>query len=165
MTTPSARNVLFLCTHNSARSIMAEVILNAVGKGRFRGYSAGSMPGSAPNPFALRTLERLGFSTEGLYSKSWDVFAEPGAPTMDFVLTVCDTAAGEVCPVWPGRPISAHWGVADPSDFQGSDEAKLREFARAASILKRRIELLSSLPLDTLDRLVLQQRLKDIGRQ
>ena len=158
-------NVLFLCTHNSARSIMAEVIINYVGRGRFRGFSAGSQPATEPNPFALATLERLHFPTDGLYSKNWDEFAKPDAPVMDFVLTVCDNAAGEVCPVWPGQPITAHWGVEDPSQFQGTDEEKNREFGRVAHILRRRIELFTSLPLEKLDRLKLQQQLKDIGKQ
>ena len=139
-------NVLFLCTHNSARSIMAAVIMNYLSRGKFKGYSGGSHPASAPNPFALETLRRLHFPTEGLYSKNWEEFAKADAPVMDFVVTVCDNAAGEVCPVWPGQPISAHWGVEDPSLFQGTDEAKRREFAKVASILRRRIELLVSLP-------------------
>ena len=158
-------NVLFLCTHNSARSIMAEVIINYVGRGRFKGFSAGSQPATGPNPFALATLQRLHFPTDGLYSKNWDGFATPNAPVMDFVLTVCDNAAGEVCPFWPGQPITAHWGVEDPSLFQGTDEQKSREFARVAHILRWRIELFTSLPLEKLDRLKLQQQLKDIGRQ
>jgi len=158
-------NVLFLCVHNSARSIMAEVIINYVGRGKFKGYSAGSHPATAPNPFALETLRRLHFPTDGLYSKDWDEFAKPGAPEMDFVLTVCDNATGEVCPVWPGQPITAHWGVEDPSLFHGTDEAKRREFARVANILKRRIELFTSLPLEKLDRLKLEKTVKDIGKQ
>jgi arsenate reductase (thioredoxin) len=158
-------NVLFLCTHNSARSIMAEVIINYVGKGKFKGFSAGSHPGTAPSPFALDTLRRMRFPTDGLYSKDWDEFAKPGAPVMDFVLTVCDQAAGEVCPVWPGQPITAHWGVEDPSLFKGSDEEKNREFGRVANILKRRIELFTSLPLEKLDRLKLERTVKEIGKQ
>jgi len=158
-------NVLFLCTHNSARSIMAEAIINYVGKGTFMGFSAGSHPGTAPNPFALDTLRRLHFQTDGLYSKSWDEFARPGAPAMDFVLTVCDQAAGEICPVWPGQPITAHWGVEDPSLFEGTEEAKRREFARIATLLKRRIELFTSLPLDTLDRLKIEDSVRAIGKQ
>jgi arsenate reductase len=158
-------NVLFLCTHNSARSIMAEVIINYIGKGKFKGFSAGSRPGTAPNPFALDTLRRLHFPTDGLYSKNWEEFAKPEAPVMDFVLTVCDNAAGEVCPVWPGQPITAHWGVEDPSLFEGADEAKNREFGRVANILKRRIELFTSLPLEKLDRLKLEKTVKDIGKQ
>jgi len=157
-------NVLFLCTHNSTRSIMAESIINYVGKGRFKGFSAGSHPGSAPNPFALQTLQRLHLPTDGLYSKDWSEFAKSGAPFMDFVLTVCDNAAGEVCPVWPGQPISAHWGVEDPSVFNGTDEQKLREFGRVANLLKRRIELFTSLPLEKLDRLKLEQSVRAIGK-
>jgi arsenate reductase len=158
-------HVLFLCTHNSARSIMAEVIINYVGRGKFKGYSAGSHPATAPNPFALETLSRLHLPIDGLYSKNWEEFAKSDAPVMDFVLTVCDNAAGEVCPVWPGQPITAHWGVEDPSLFQGTDEAKRHEFARVANILKRRIELFTSLPLDKLDRLKLEKTVKDIGKQ
>lgn len=158
-------NVLFLCTSNSARSIMAEVIINYVGKGKFKGFSAGSQPGTAPNPFALETLRRQHFPTDGLYSKDWDEFAKPGAPAMDFVLTVCDKAAGEACPIWPGQPITAHWGVEDPALFEGADEAKMREFGRVANILKRRIELFTSLPLEKLDRLKLEKTVRDIGKQ
>jgi arsenate reductase len=158
-------NVLFLCTHNSARSIMAEAIINYVGKGKFKGYSAGSHHGAAPNLFALDTLQRLHFQTDGLYSKSWDEFAKPGAPVMDFVFTVCDQAAGEVCPVWPGQPISAHWGVEDPSLLQGTAEEKHREFGRVANLLRRRIELFTSLPLETLDRLKIEKSVRAIGKQ
>jgi arsenate reductase len=158
-------NVLFLCTHNSARSIMAEVIINYVGRGRFKGFSAGSHPATQPNPFALATLQRMHFPTEGLYSKNWEEFAKQDAPVMDFVLTACDNAAGEICPVWPGQPITAHWGVEDPSQFQGTDEQKAHEFARVANLLKRRIELFTSLPLEKLDRLMLQTRVRDIGKQ
>lgn len=158
-------NVLFLCTSNSARSIMAEVIINYVGRGKFKGFSAGSHPGAGPNPFALEILRRQHFPTEGLYSKDWDEFAKPGAPVMDFVLTVCDKAAGEVCPVWPGQPISAHWGVEDPAAFEGTDEEKRREFGRVANILRRRIELFTSLPLEKLDRLKLEKTVRDIGKQ
>jgi len=158
-------NVLFLCTHNSARSIMAEAIINYVGGGKFKGYSAGSHPATAPNPFALETLRRLHFPIDGLYSKNWDEFEKPDAPVMDFVFTVCANAAGEVCPVWPGRPISAHWGIEDPSLFHGTDEAKRRKFARAAGVLKRRIELFTSLPLEKLDRLKLEKTVKSIGKQ
>jgi arsenate reductase (thioredoxin) len=158
-------NVLFLCTHNSARSIMAEAIINHVGQGKFKGFSAGSHPGTAPNPSALETLRRLHFRTDGLYSKDWRQFAKPGAPVMDFVLTVCDQAAGEVCPVWPGRPIAAHWGIEDPSLFEGTDAAKHREFGRVANLLKRRIELFTSLPLEKLDRLKIENSVRAIGKQ
>jgi len=157
-------NVLFLCTHNSARSIMAEAILNSMGKGRIRAFSAGSAPGSAPNPFALETLTQLRLPTQNLSSKAWDVFAADGAPVMDVVITVCDNAAGEVCPIWPGKPITAHWGVEDPSRFQGSDDDKRRKFAQVAGVLKRRIELLANLPLATLERLALERKVRDIGR-
>ena len=158
-------NVLFLCTSNSARSIMAEVIINYVGKGKFKGFSAGSHPGMGPNPHALEILRRQHFPTDGLYSKDWDEFAKPGAPEMNFVLTVCDKAAGEVCPIWPGQPISAHWGVEDPAAFEGTDEEKIREFGRVAGILRRRIELFTSLPLEKLDRLKLEKTVRDIGKQ
>ena len=157
-------NVLFLCTHNSARSIMAEVLLNDTGRGRFRAFSAGSAPGAAPNPFAIETLARMRLSTDGLRSKSWDEFAADGAPVMHLVITVCDNAAGEVCPVWPGRPITAHWGVEDPSLFQGGDEEKLRKFSQVAAFLKRRIELLANLPLAALERLAAEKKVREIGR-
>jgi len=158
-------NVLFLCTHNSARSIMAETIINYVGRGKFKGFSAGSHPGPAPHPLAVETLQKQHFPTNGLYTKDWNEFAKPGAPEMDFVLTVCDQAAGEVCPVWPGQPITAHWGVEDPSMFQGTEEAKRHEFGRVANILKRRIELFTSLPIEKLDRLKLEKTVKDIGKK
>jgi arsenate reductase len=158
-------NVLFLCTHNSSRSIMAEGLLDSVGNGRYKGHSAGSMPATAPHPLALRTLARLGLPTAGLYSKNWGEFAAPGAPAMDFVFTVCDNAANEVCPVWPGQPVTAHWGVPDPSRFQGTEDERLREFARVAQLLKHRIDLFVSLPLDKLDRLTLQGRIRAIGGQ
>jgi arsenate reductase len=157
-------NVLFLCTHNSARSILAEEIVNHFGGGRFHGYSAGSHPCGTPNPQALATLAKLQVPTAGLRSKSWDEFAQPGAPRLDFVFTVCDAAANEVCPVWPGQPITAHWGVEDPSRFEGSDEDKAKAFFRVAMILKRRIELFTSLPLDQLDRLGLEHNLHEIGK-
>jgi arsenate reductase (thioredoxin) len=165
MSSDKTFNVLFLCTHNSARSIMAEVIINYIGRGKFNGFSAGSRPATAPNPYALATLRRLHLPIDGLHSKGWDEFAKTDAPVMDFVLTVCDNAAGEVCPVWPGQPMSAHWGVEDPSSFQGTDEEKMHEFARVANILKRRIELFTSLPLEKLDRLKLHQQLKEIGKR
>jgi arsenate reductase (thioredoxin) len=158
-------NVLFLCTHNSARSIIGEVIIDYLGKGKFKGYSAGSMPATAPNPSALQTLANLKFPTEGLRSKNWDEFAKPGAPVMDFVITVCDNAANEVCPVWPGQPVTAHWGVEDPSQATGTDEQKLREFSRVAHILRRRIEFFLSLPLAKLDALMIQKQVRDIGKQ
>ena len=160
-------NVLFLCTHNSARSILAEALLNHLSKGRFKGYSAGSSPreNQKPNPLALETLSKLGVSIEGLHSKSWDEFGAPDAPKMDLVITVCDNAAGEVCPIWPGHPISAHWGIPDPAEVKGDDEAAKKAFADAFMVLSRRIALMVSLPLEKLDRLALQKELVDIGWQ
>ena len=157
-------NVLFLCTGNSARSILAEAQLNALGKGRFKGYSAGSHPTGAVNPFAIEFLDKAGLSSEGYRSKSWDEFAAPGAPVMDYVLTVCDQAAGEQCPFWPGQPMSAHWGVADPAAEEGSDEDKRRAFKNAAATLRKRIELFTSLPTATLDRMSLKAKLDEIGK-
>jgi arsenate reductase (thioredoxin) len=157
-------NVLFLCTGNSARSILAEAFLNAEGKGRFRAFSAGSFPKGAVNPFALALLGQLGYPTDGLRSKSWDEFAAAGAPQMDFVFTVCDQAAGEVCPVWPGRPVSAHWGIPDPAAVQGSNAEKMQVFREALRMLGNRIRVFIELPLDKLDRIKLKTRLDDIGR-
>lgn len=157
-------NVLFLCTGNSARSILAESILNAVDPARFRAHSAGSHPAGRVNPFALELLAKTGYPTDGLRSKNWEEFAAPGAPPLDFIVTVCDNAAGEVCPVWPGRPVSAHWGVADPAAVEGTDEDKRRAFLEAFAILKRRIELFASLPLARLDKLSLQARMREIGK-
>ncbi len=158
------KNVLFLCAGNSARSILAEAIINAQGRDRFRGFSAGSHPVGRVNPFALALLERQGMSTKSLRSKSWNEFAVPGAPHLDFVFTVCDNAAGEVCPIWPGQPISAHWGVEDPAAIEGSDEDKQKAFFHAFNFLQRRISLFVNLPLTTLDRVGLQKKLADIGR-
>ena len=157
-------NVLFLCTGNSARSIMAEVMLNQLGGGRFKAYSAGSHPNGAVNPYAIEMLKGVGLDPGGLRSKSWDEFAQPGAPSMDFILTVCDNAAGEVCPVWPGKPISAHWGVADPAAVEGDEGRKRAAFREAALILRRRVELLTALPDSKLDRLTTQARLREIGK-
>lgn len=157
-------NVLFLCTGNSARSIMAEAYLNAAGKGRFVAYSAGSHPGGKVNPYALELLRDKGVDTAGLRSKSWDEFAQPGAPALDFVITVCDNAAGEVCPIWPGGPAKAHWGVEDPAAVQGTDEDKRKAFLRAFSELSTRINLFASLPIGKLDRLSLKKKLEEIGR-
>jgi protein-tyrosine-phosphatase len=157
-------NVLFLCTGNSARSILAEAYLNAAAHGRFKAFSAGSHPGGKVNPFALELLRRNRIDTEGLRSKSWDEFARPGAPALDFVFTVCDNAAGEVCPIWPGQPMSAHWGVNDPAAVEGTDEEKRRAFFRAYAELSARINLFASLPLGKLDRLVLKKKLDEIGR-
>jgi arsenate reductase len=156
-------DVLFVCTHNSARSIMAEGLMNSLGKEHFKAWSAGSQPGGAVNPFALKTLARLHLPTDGYRSKDWNEFTLPGAPRFDFVFTVCDQAAGEACPVWPGQPMTAHWGVPDPATFQGSDEQKTKVFWDTAVILKRRIELLLSLPLASLDRLSLQREVNAIG--
>ncbi len=155
--------VLFICTHNSARSIMAEGILNNMGRGNFQAFSAGSHPGTVVNPFALKTLAALGIPTDGYRSKNWDEFAQPGAPVLDFVFTVCDKAAGEVCPVWPGQPVTAHWGVPDPAEFEGSDEQKAKVFWDTAVILKRRIELMLALPIASLDQMTIQRQMTDIG--
>jgi protein-tyrosine-phosphatase len=159
-------NVLFLCTGNSARSILAEALLNhlPVGRGRFRAFSAGSHPGGRVNPSALDLLREQRLPVEGLRSKSWDEFAEPGAPEMDFVFTVCDQAAAEPCPFWPGQPVTAHWGVPDPAAVGGTDEEKRRAFRDAFLVLRRRIELFTSLPFDKLSVLALRERLTEIGR-
>jgi len=160
-------NVLFLCTHNSARSIMGEALLNnlAVSRGRFRAFSAGSRPASSPNPFALDQIRRAGLPVEGLRSKNWDEFAAPGSPKLDFVFTVCDNAAKEVCPVWPGQPMTAHWGLADPSLVEGTEEQKRRAFSETFRFLANRINIFVSLPIDKLDKLSLQNRLDEIGRR
>jgi protein-tyrosine-phosphatase len=157
-------NVLFLCTGNSARSILAEALVNYWGRGRFQGYSAGSHPKGEVNPIALELLERMRLSTVGLRSKSWDEFAAPGAPPLDFVFTVCDNAAGEVCPYWPGQPMSAHWGVPDPAEVQGDDKTKWMAFRAAFQALENRIKIFTSLPLASIDRIRLQERLDAIGR-
>lgn len=157
-------NVLFLCTGNSARSIMAESILRSVGGRRFNAYSAGSRPTGRVNPFALELLQKNRMPTEGLRSKSWDEFAQPGSSVLDFVFTVCDNAAGEVCPLWPGQPMTAHWGIADPAAVEGTDEAKRKAFSDASRTLLNRIRVFTSLPLDKLDRLSLQSRLDELGR-
>ena len=157
-------NVLFLCTGNSARSILAEAYLNARAEGRFRAHSAGSHPNGKVNPFALDLLAKHRIDTSGLRSKSWDEFAAPGAPRLDFVFTVCDNAAGETCPLWPGQPITAHWGVADPAALQGSDEDKRKAFLKAFTELSTRINLMLALPMDKLDRQALTGKLKDIGK-
>ena len=156
-------NVLFLCTGNSARSILAEAYLNHAGKGKFRAYSAGSKPGGKVNPFAIELLAKNSMAVDDLRSKSWDEFAAPGAPQMDIVITVCDSAASEPCPYWPGQPATAHWGVPDPAAVEGSDEDKRRAFLKAYATLSNRINLLLSLPAATLDRLALQRHLKEIG--
>jgi len=158
-------NVLFLCTGNSARSILAEAILNRKGKGVFTAYSAGSHPSGKVRPEALQQIESAGLSMAGLRSKSWDEFAEPGAPKMDFVFTVCDNAAREVCPFWPGQPMTAHWGVPDPAAIKGSPDEIERAYRDAFSILDRRVGLFLSLPLSTLEQLAIQRELDEIGRQ
>ena len=159
-------NVLFLCTHNSARSILAEALLNHMGQGKFKAYSAGSSPreNQTPNPLALATLENAGVSTEGLSSKSWDQFALPDAPHMDLVITVCDNAAGEVCPYWPGQPATAHWGYADPSEAAGSDEVKREAFRQTLYQIKRRLELFTSLPTTSLSKMALQTSARDLAK-
>lgn len=158
--------VLFVCTGNSARSVIAEGLLNALGARRgFRGYSAGSHPKGSVHPLALETLARHGIATDGFRSKSWDEFGAPGAPALDFVITVCDQAAGEACPYWPGQPMTAHWGLPDPAAVQGSDETKQKAFRDTFIAMKRRIELMLALPLSELDRLALHQRVKAIGSQ
>jgi protein-tyrosine-phosphatase len=163
---PEVFNVLFLCTGNSARSILAEVAINhpTIGGGKFRGFSAGSHPKGAVHPLTLETLLQNHLPTDGLRSKSWNEFARPGAPRMDFVFTVCDQAAAEVCPVWPGQPMTAHWGVPDPAAAHGTETEQLRAFREAFLILRRRIELFACLPLEKLRGLALQERLNEIGR-
>jgi protein-tyrosine-phosphatase len=157
-------NVLFLCTGNSARSILAEAYLNARAEGRFRAYSAGSHPSGKVNPFALELLAKHGVETKGLRSKSWDEFAAPAAPQLHLVFTVCDNAAGEACPLWPGQPITAHWGVADPAAVQGSDADKRKAFLKAFTELSTRINLMLVLPMEKLDRQALAGKLRDIGK-
>lgn len=157
-------NVLFLCTGNSARSIMAESLIQFWGKGQFRGFSAGSHPNGTVNPLALELLERLNMPANGMRSKSWDEFATPGAPKMDFVFTVCDNAAAETCPTWPGQPMTAHWGVPDPVAGEGDDVRRMQAFRQAFRELENRIKIFTSLPLGEIDRLRLQEHLDDIGK-
>jgi len=157
-------NVLFLCTGNSARSILAESLLNNLGKGRFHAFSAGSHPAGQVNPFALELLEKNDFPTGDLRSKPWDEFARPDAPQLDFVITVCDKAAGEICPVWPGQPMTAHWGIPDPAAVDGSDDQKRHAFVDAMNQMQRRICMFVSLPFTTLDSMKLQQAVRDIGK-
>ena len=159
-------NVLFLCTHNSARSILAEALLNRIGKGRFKAWSAGSSPreNQKPNPMSLQVLETAGIPTAGLYSKSWDEFGEPDAPHMDLVITVCDNAAGEVCPYWPGQPATAHWGYPDPSEVVGTDAEKLEAFRHTLHNMKRRMELLTSLPEASVSRLMLETSARGLSK-
>lgn len=156
--------VLVLCTGNSARSILGEVLFNTLGKGKFVAHSAGSRPVGRVNPFALELLQQQGQSIENLRSKSWDEFAAPGAPEIDFIFTVCDNAAGEACPIWPGKPATAHWGIPDPAGVEGGDEARRAAFKTAYNQLARRIRLFMNLPLESLDRLTLKNKLAEIGR-
>ncbi|MDX5445530.1 MAG: arsenate reductase ArsC [Zoogloeaceae bacterium] len=158
-------NVLFLCTGNSARSVLAESILGELGRGRFNAFSAGSFPRGEVHPMTLEVLEQLRFPTTGFRSKSWDEFTRPGAPQLDFIFTVCDSAAGETCPIWPGHPATAHWGIPDPAAVEGSEADRRKAFQDAALILKRRIELFLNLPLARLDALSLQHELRSIGKQ
>lgn len=162
--TDKALNVLFLCTHNSARSIIAECIINRLGNGRFKGYSAGSQPSGRVHPYAMDLLRQLNYDTADLRSKSWEEFAVPGAPQLDFVFTVCDSAANETCPVWPGQPMSAHWGLPDPSAAEGTESERRFAFADTHRMLFQRIGIFTALPLASLDTLSLQRRLDDIGR-
>lgn len=157
-------NVLFLCTHNSARSVLAECILNSVGAGKFKAYSAGSQPRGEVHPYTIDLLKRLNYDVSGIRSKSWNEFSGPGAPQLDFVFTVCDNAAGEACPYWPGQPMTAHWGIPDPSAAQGNEAEKRVAFADAYRMLHQRISIFASLPIGSLDKLTLQKRLTDIGR-
>ena len=161
---PKIYNVLFLCTGNSARSILAEAVLNREGKGRFAAYSAGSRPSGHPHPLAISLLQREGIDTSFARSKSWDEFAKPDAPHMDLVITVCDNAAGEVCPYWPGQPATAHWGYADPSETQGSEADKLAAFAQTLHQIKRRLEIFTSLPNASLERMSLQQSARALAQ-
>jgi arsenate reductase len=164
MNTARAYNVLFLCTGNSARSILAESLLTHWGRGRFRAFSAGSFPKGQVHPMAIELLKRMNLPVEGFRSKSWDEFASPGAPPIDFIFTVCDNAAGEVCPIWPGKPMAAHWGIADPAAAQGGDADKAFAFRRALKELETRIQLFIGLPIESLDGMTLQARLGDIGK-
>ena len=160
-------NVLFLCTHNSARSILAEALLNHLGHGKFKAYSAGSSPreNQKPNPMAIATLQKAGISTEGLSSKSWDVFAVSDAPHMDLVITVCDNAAGEVCPYWPGQPATAHWGYADPSEAQGGDAEKSEAFLQTLHLIKKRLEILVNLPIGSLSKMALETSVRELTKK
>jgi arsenate reductase (thioredoxin) len=156
-------NVLVLCTGNSARSVLGEVLFNVMGKGKFKAYSAGSKPAGKVNPGAIELLQQQGHSIEGLRSKSWDEFAAPGAPEIDFIFTVCDNAAGETCPIWPGKPATAHWGIPDPAHVEG-DEARRAAFKTAYAQLSRRIQLFMNLPIENLDKITLREKLAEIGR-
>ena len=162
---PKAYNILVLCTGNSARSIMGEALFNILCAGRFRAFSAGSHPAGRVNPFAIEQVRALGYPVEQLRSKSWDEFAGPGAPEMDFVITVCDNAAGEICPVWPGHPVTAHWGFPDPAAVEGSDDDKRVAFVRTLHQIRNRVQLFLALPVDTLDRMALESRVRAIGKE
>jgi len=164
MTTDSPLNVLFLCTHNSARSIMAECVINRLGNGKYKGYSAGSQPSGKVHPYAMDLLRQLNYDTASRRSKSWEEFSGPGASPLDFVFTVCDNAANEVCPVWPGQPMTAHWGVPDPSLAEGSETERRLAFADTMRMLSQRIGIFMSLPFRSLDKMSLQNRLREIGR-
>ncbi|HUX46327.1 MAG TPA: arsenate reductase ArsC [Terracidiphilus sp.] len=158
-------NLLVLCTGNSARSILGEALFNTLGAERFKAFSAGSHPTGRVNPFAIEQVKALGYPTESLRSKSWDEFARPGAPELDFVITVCDKAAGELCPLWPGKPVTAHWGFPDPAAVQGTDEDKRAAFARTLQQIRNRVQLFLSLPVETLDRMALERQMREIGRE
>jgi arsenate reductase len=162
---PKPYNILILCTGNSARSIMGEALFNTLGAGRFHAYSAGSHPTGRVNPFAIEQVRAVGYPTEGLRSKSWDEFAQPGSPQMDFIVTVCDSAAGEACPLWPGQPVTAHWGFPDPAAVKGSDEDKRAAFAQTLRQMRMRVQLFLSLPLETLDRMTIESNMRRIGQQ
>jgi arsenate reductase len=162
---PKPFNILLLCTGNSARSVMAEALINTLGAGRFRAYSAGSHPTGKVNPFAIEQVRALGYPVENLRSKSWDEFAQSGAPQMDFVVTVCDNVAGEMCPLWPGHPVTAHWGFPDPAAVEGSDEVKRAAFAQTMRQIRNRLQLFLSLPLETLDRMAIESRMREIGHE
>jgi protein-tyrosine-phosphatase len=164
MTAQRSYNVLFLCTGNSARSVLAESLLNGLGQGKFRGFSAGSFPKGQVHPLALELLKRMDLPSEGLRSKSWDEFAAPDAPAIDFIFTVCDNAAGEVCPIWPGKPMTAHWGIADPAAVEGSHADKAFAFRKALKELETRIKLFIALPIELLDPLSLREKLRAIGQ-
>lgn len=159
-------NVLFLCTHNSARSILAEALLNHLGQGRFKAYSAGSSPreNQQPNPLALETLSKAGLPVEGLYSKSWDEFGKPDAPHMDLVITVCDNAAGEVCPFWPGQPATAHWGYADPSEVDGDDDKKREAFKQTLHMMRKRLDIFVNLPQSSLSKMAIEKAARDLAK-
>jgi arsenate reductase len=158
-------NILVLCTGNSARSIIGEALFNTMGAGRFKAFSAGSHPTGKVNPFAIEQVQRLGYPTEGLRSKSWDEFAAPGAPELDFVITVCDKAAGEMCPFWPGQPVTAHWGFPDPATAEGTDEVKRAAFTQILHQMRNRVQLFLSLPLGTLDRMAIEKSVRAIGQE